>query len=276
MPKIRVNDVHYYVETTGSGPPLLLLHGFTGSMVTWQPHIPAFAAHAQVISVDFLGHGRSVSPVDADRYQMAQVAADLLAILDELDVPCTGLLGYSMGGRLALYTAVHYPERISHLVLESASPGLAAAPERQARIIQDRALAEWIETHSLAAFVDKWEQLPLWASQSQLPPERRQMLRRQRLKNNPPGLAGSLRGMGSGAQPSLWTQLPLLTLPVLLLVGELDEKFVKINRLMAQLLLYPKLEIVDGAGHMVHLERPERFQQLVLTHVKALTDNQEK
>ncbi|MCL4263991.1 MAG: 2-succinyl-6-hydroxy-2,4-cyclohexadiene-1-carboxylate synthase [Anaerolineae bacterium] len=264
MPYVSVNGVTYYVERHGGGRPLLLLHGFTGSSQNWRPLLPGLTEHYQVILVDVLGHGRTASPPDETRYAIERVAADLLALVDEWGYAEMGILGYSMGGRLALFTAVTYPHRITHLILESASPGLATAVERKERITQDQELADWIETNGVEAFVNRWEQLPLWASQQQLPTAVRQQLHQQRLQNNPLGLANSLRGMGTGAQPSLWEQLPTLTIPTLLLAGELDTKFVTINRQMAALLLNAHLEIVPGAGHTVHLERPLAWQESVI------------
>lgn len=264
MPECVVNGVTYFYTLDGSGTPLLLLHGFTGSSQNWQPFLPVFTEQFQVIAVDILGHGRSHSPSDSTRYQMDHVAADLLALLDTLGVSQCALLGYSMGGRLALYTAVHHPHRFTHLILESASPGLETAQERADRRARDDALADRIERDGIARFVDYWEALPLWVSQEQLSPTQRAALRAQRLHNNPMGLAHSLRGMGTGVQSSLWPLLNQLTLPVLLLAGELDEKFVRIHRLMHRLLLNSQLEVVAGAGHTVHMERPLSFQQLVL------------
>ncbi len=259
MPALVVNGVTYYFERHGGGRPLLLLHGFTGSSQNWRPLLPGLAVHYQVILVDILGHGRTASPPNENRYTIDRVVADLMALVDQWGYSEMGLLGYSMGGRLALATAVTHPHRISYLILESASPGLETMAERQARATQDRELADWIEAEGMQAFVNRWEQLPLWASQQQLSPEIRQRLHQQRLQNNPQGLANSLRGMGTGAQPSFWEQLPELKIPTLLLAGELDTKFVAINQQMAELLPNAHLEIVPGAGHTVHLERPSAW-----------------
>lgn len=265
MPAILVNDVPYFYESAGAGRPLLLLHGFTGSTVNWHPFVPPLASHYRVVVVDVLGHGRTASPPDEKRYTMQRVAADLITLLDELDIKQTALLGYSMGGRLALYTAVAYPERINLLMLESASPGLATAAERAERVERDRALADWIATNSIEAFVDRWQALPLWRSQAALPVAARKALRQQRLQNTQVGLANSLRGMGTGAQPSLWPSLSEVKTPVLLVAGELDEKFVTINQQMAALLPRAYLQIVAGVGHMVHLEQASQFGQIVLS-----------
>lgn len=267
MAELVLNDVGYYVARRGPNgtAPLLLLHGFTGSSANWDPLLPLFGARHSVIGVDILGHGRSASPPEPQRYTMLQVAADLIALLDEWHIEQTAVLGYSMGGRLALYLACTYPERFSQLILESSSPGLATEAERAARRQSDEALANWIETNGIEAFVDRWETLPLWASQEQLSEEVRARLRQQRLQNSPLGLANSLRGMGTGAQPSLWEKLPALTLPTLLIAGELDTKFVAINKEMAELLPNGRLHRIPHAGHTTHLERPSEFATAVLT-----------
>lgn len=261
---IQANGIYHFVTVSGEGEPLVLLHGFTGSSASWAVQRAAFSSHFRTIAVDLLGHGRTDSPADPNRYRMEQAAADIIAILDKLKAVSAHLLGYSMGGRLALYLVIHYPDRFRSLVLESASPGLETPASRAERQKQDNALADWIEANGIEAFVERWEQLPLWASQAQLPPETRQALREQRLQNNPTGLANSLRGMGAGVQPSLWPHLGELRLPVLLLAGELDSKFVAINRQMHEQITPAQLQIVSQAGHTIHLERPSRFNQLIL------------
>ena len=214
---MSVNNIDYHVESHGSGKPLVLLHGFTGSSANWAAQVGFLADHFRVVTVDLLGHGATNAPSDPARYAIERQAADILGILDALEVERAHLLGYSMGGRLALFTALTYPDRINHLILESASPGLRTDAERQARIASDRALADRIERDGIAAFADFWSNLPLFATQ---PPELRQRLHDQRLRNNPLGLANSLRGMGTGVQPSLWDRLGELTLPMLLIAGE--------------------------------------------------------
>ena len=274
MVKLTVRDVAYNFEIAGSSEkrPLLLLHGFTGSSQNWLPLLPLLAPFHQIIAVDLLGHGRSTVPTRPARYSMEQTAADLMDLLDQLAIEQTDLLGYSMGGRLALYMACQSPRRFPTLILESASPGLKSKDEQLARRQQDTALAGRVEQDGLEAFVDYWESLPLWASQQQLPADVRATLRQQRLQNNPIGLANSLRGMGTGTQPSQWGRLGKLGLPVLLLAGELDEKFVALNQEMAGLIPGARLEIVPGAGHAVHLERPSHYAAAVgkflRTHTK--------
>lgn len=263
MPSLTINNANYHYTQTGNGEPLLLLHGFTGSGDNWREHVSPFAEQFSVLTIDILGHGRSSAPSDPDRYSMEAVSADLVAMLDALEIERCHLLGYSMGGRLALFTAVHHPNRVRSLILESSSPGLASAAEQQARTQRDNDLADWIKINGIEAFVNRWEALPLWESQKQLSPEKRNGLRQQRLQNSTVGLSNSLRGMGTGVQPSLWGNLPALQMPVLQIVGALDNKFVSINEKMGALLPNSQLEIMPNAGHTVHLERPLSYQSAI-------------
>ena len=154
MSVYTVDGLRYHLAEWGEGPPLVLLHGFTGSAAAWGDLAPRLAARHRVIAIDLPGHGLSDAPADVARYTMPRVVADLAALLALLDAVPAHWLGYSMGGRLALYLALARPDLVRSLVLESASPGLATAAERQARQSQDAALAERIENDSVAAFVD--------------------------------------------------------------------------------------------------------------------------
>src|SRR5579884_412747 len=183
---------------TPGGPTLVLLHGFTGSALGWDGLLDAFAsAGLRVIALDLHGHGRSDAPPDAWRYAMEHCQADIIAALDLLGVHSGEaiLLGYSMGGRIALYCA--FSGYFRALILESASPGIADPIEREQRRLSDMALADRIERDGIASFVHYWENLPLFASQHSLPPDKQAALHQQRLNNNPQGLANSLRGVGT-------------------------------------------------------------------------------
>jgi 2-succinyl-6-hydroxy-2,4-cyclohexadiene-1-carboxylate synthase len=261
---VSLRGAAYNVVTTGSGPPLMLLHGFTGCADSWAHVRPGLAARFKLIVPDLPGHGRSASPPDPARYGIERCVEDLIAILDFLDVARTHLLGYSMGGRVALAAAIEHPRRFASLILESASPGLATEPERQARIASDNELADFIERQGVEAFVARWERIPLFSSQERLPAAVRAGLRAQRLANNRTGLANSLRGIGTGVQPSLWDRLGELRMPCLIAAGEQDGKFADIARRMAAAIHRARLATVAYAGHTIHLEQPEKFERLVL------------
>ena len=259
-----INGVRYHFGIEGTGSRLVLLHGFSGSAENWTPLVANLCKHHRVLSIDLLGHGQTDAPEEPQRYRMEHAAADLIALIDEvISEPCH-LLGYSMGGRLALYTAIHYSQWFTTLILESASPGLATEAERIVRRQRDNELADRIERDGIVAFVDYWEQIPLFTSQRHLSEEYRARLRAQRLQNHPMGLANSLRGMGTGVQPSLWERLPELKMPTLLLAGELDTKFVGIAQQMYDLMPVVQLQIIRDAGHTIHLETPEPYSEVVL------------
>ena len=265
---VYVNGVRLGIEERGetrnNHQTLVLLHGFTGSAAGWGHQMDTLAdSGLRIIAVDMLGHGQSDAPEDAKRYSIENCQKDILAILQALGVKKSHaiILGYSMGGRIALYMA--FSGYFRALILESSSPGLEDAAEREERRASDEALAASIERDGVPAFVERWERIPLFASQQTLPSECREALHRQRLQNNATGLAQSLRGVGTGIQPSLYTQLPTLHIPVLLIAGELDTKFTTIAKSMAQALPQSQLHIVLAAGHTVHLEQPQLFTSLV-------------
>jgi 2-succinyl-6-hydroxy-2,4-cyclohexadiene-1-carboxylate synthase len=264
MPVFEVDGAHYVYTLAGDGPPLVLLHGFTGSQATWEAQRAFFEGQYRVLTVDLLGHGHTRAPYNPARYTMEQAAHDLARLMEHADLGPIHLLGYSMGGRLALYLALHYPHLIRTLILESASPGLADTHERQTRRLADNHLADQIEASGIAWFSEYWAALPLFRSLERLTPAQQATLQQQRLQNDPRGLAASLRGMGTGIQPNLWPDLPRLECPTLLLVGQEDHKFVGIAQQMAQALPQSSLQVIPQAGHVIHLEQPALFHQAIL------------
>src|SRR4028118_1606340 len=131
--RLQISDIMLNVEVAGAGPALLLLHGFMGSTAAWAPYVDLLAQRRRVIMVDLIGHGDSDAPAEAERYRMEHCSSDLLRLLDRLEVPDVEVIGYSMGGRVALHLATMAPERVTALILESSSPGLDDPLERQAR-----------------------------------------------------------------------------------------------------------------------------------------------
>jgi 2-succinyl-6-hydroxy-2,4-cyclohexadiene-1-carboxylate synthase len=251
------------VELEGAGQPLVLLHGFTGSMRVWDDVRFELRSSATVVAIDLIGHGRSPKPSDPARYSLAHATADLASVLDTLALDRVSLLGYSMGGRVALHFALAHSNRVRRLILESASPGLDDPFERQFRVQRDDDLARRIETRGVAAFVAEWEQQPLLALAPHVTDEVWQRQHAQRLSNDQIGLANSLRGMGAGQQAPLWSRLPELSMPVTLIVGESDFRYRGIAERMRPVLPEARLEVVPDAGHTVHVDQPAAYVRLV-------------
>ncbi len=268
MTLLDVNGVRLNVHVRGEGPAMLLLHGFTGSTATWTPHLTAFEGFTAV-AVDLLGHGGSDTPPTPSRYRMERCVDDLTSLLDSLEIERAAVLGYSMGGRIALQLAFQAPERLWALVLESASPGLEDIAEREERVRSDGALANEIERDGIAAFVDRWQAVALFASQDRLPATVREELRRQRLRNKPVGLANSLRGAGAGVAEPVLNRLGEIRIPTLLIAGALDQKYVALAHKMDEALPCARMHIVPEAGHTTHLEQPDAFDSAVREFLRA-------
>jgi 2-succinyl-6-hydroxy-2,4-cyclohexadiene-1-carboxylate synthase len=259
MTLVRAHDIDFNVVDHGNGPPLVLLHGFTGSSDSWSRVGHDLARHHRVIAIDLIGHGASSAPRDPSRYGFDQALDDLAEVIYQLGLARAAWLGYSMGGRLALGLALRHPNRVSSLILESATPGIQDEGERLQRSAADETLARRIEEVGVEAFVGEWERLPMWESQRALPDEVLQHQRDLRLRNSVVGLANSLRGMGQGAQPSYWDRLGEIRTPVLLIAGSLDRKFAGLAGQMGIKIPDATLSVVPEAGHAVHLERPQQF-----------------
>jgi len=245
------------------GEPLLLLHGFMGSSDAWSHLAARLSSRRRIFAIDLPGH--EVPRPEGDppaRITVEECAAHVLRFLDELGIRRVVLLGYSMGGRVALRFTLDHPERVRALVLESASPGIADPTERAARRASDEALAERIERDGLEAFVDAWMAQPILAT-SRLPPDVLARERAMRMRHRPEGLAASLRGMGQGAMAPMWDALPLLRVPALLLAGELDAKYRDIAAKMAARMPHARMAVVPAAGHRLHLDAPDAFTELV-------------
>lgn len=248
-----------HVTEHGSGAPVLLLHGFSQGSPSMAVVAGELRAGRRVLAVDLLGHGRSDAPEDPAAYRMETCAADLAALLSALGAVPADVVGYSMGARAALALAVWEPRAVRSLVLVGGRAGIADPAERRARICADEALAEHILERGIDWFVEHWMALPLFASQRRLAPAVLAAGRRERRSQRPLGLAGSLRGMGAGAQPPLFDRLPGVAAPVLLVTGSEDTRFAALADDLARRLSRARRCVIPEAGHAAHLENPGAF-----------------
>jgi 2-succinyl-6-hydroxy-2,4-cyclohexadiene-1-carboxylate synthase len=240
---------------------VLFLHGFMGRAEDWLGISTGLGERLFRIAVDLPGHGGSLG-MPLDSYTMGSAAHRVLEVLDGAGVDQSTVVGYSMGGRLALYLALRHPDRCAGLFLESASPGLEDAGERAARRRADEEKAARLEGGDLRGFLHDWYRQPLFAPLAR----DEELLRRtieDKRRNDPAELAKSLRDMGSGSQPPLWGELPGLRVPALAVAGGLDEKFAGISRRMASLNASMRAAVVPGVGHNVHAEAPEAYLSLL-------------
>lgn len=242
-------------------PTLVLLHGFTQTRQSWRRTIAALGGRYRALAPDLPGHGLAAERRPAS---FAACTAYVRALAGER----VTLVGYSMGGRIALYAALALPGLIDRLVLVGASPGLADPAERAARRQADEALADRIEAIGVEAFAAEWGAQALFGGQDERVSA---AAHADRLRNTPHGLAAALRGLGTGVMPPLWDRLGQLAMPVTLVVGERDERFRAIAEQMAGAIPDCRTEVVAGAGHAVQLERPDAVAAQIVRPPRAGT-----
>ncbi len=253
----------YHVAWQGSGPPLLLLHGFTGHKNTLGAMTHKLADHFQVFGVDLPGHGHAI-PVPPQKANFIDVIRDLYALLDRLGQAQVHCVGYSMGGRLGLALACQQPTTpLCSLSVLSASPGLADGRARQARRWWDQDLMKFIAHTPPAVFPQYWQRLPLWNTTADAPTTIPTL--QQRL-----GWSQVLAILGTGHQPSLWPQLPTVTIPVQFVTGANDKKYTALAARMHALVPDSTLVSIPGAGHRVHLDAACATARLITRFVQHL------
>ncbi len=239
--------------------PLIFLHGFSGSAKDWIFFLDTLPQDTTAIALDFIGHGNSDVPESLEYYTPNAIALQIKTLLELLNLEKVILIGYSMGGRAALSFTHAFPQNVAGMVLESASFGIKEEKERKERAEKDNELADLILLKGLKTFFDYWFELPLFSSLKKLPKEKLLRLKKERLKNNPIGLANTLKYFSTGKMPYFLTNPDVFNFPLLLISGEKDEKYTKQNREISKLLPNCQTVVVPNAGHNVHLEKPQDF-----------------
>jgi 2-succinyl-6-hydroxy-2,4-cyclohexadiene-1-carboxylate synthase len=249
--------VPLHVEVRGSGPPLVLLHGFTQTGRLWGPFGDLMAESHTLVAVDLPGHGDSGS-VRADLPATAGLVAEAVRA-HVADEPCA-LLGYSLGARVALHVGIGADLPLSHAVFIGVTAGIEDPAERARRRRSDEDLADELDASGdVEGFVDAWLRGPLF--------ERLEVegaaQRSERLRNSAAGLASSLRLCGTGTQEPQWDRLAAFPCPVLALAGSDDIRFASHALRVARLVPHGVATLVPGGGHAVHLAQPQAASLIV-------------
>lgn len=269
LENLNLNCIVYSSE----GKPaydVLVLHGFTGSANDWNFLIPSLSRNNNVFALDLIGHGQSDSPDDLSMYSTDSIIEQINTTIEQISAANLIIIGYSMGGRAALSYAVSYPGKVSGLILESTTWGIPEENFRNERIKSDKKLAEYILSNDVEKFVDYWMNIDLFATQKKLPAKILSEVRKNKLKNNKIGLANSLLGFGTGSMPPLHNLVNKIKAPVLLITGEHDSKFTQINSEIKRYILNAAHITIPGAGHNVHLERPDEFINVINNFLNKL------
>lgn len=267
MSEININQNTYHYVSSIEDPDqtvYVFLHGFLGSKEDYQKLLIHFPA--QYLALDLLGFGenRFTDVLQADFTQSNQVD-ELHQIFQKLNLTNIVLVGYSMGGRIAIAYALKYPRELKQLVLESTTAGINDHEKRLARQDNDERLAKKLLDTGMQAFVADWEKLPLFSSQQNASKAKIHFMHQQRIQQNPRNAANSLIMMGTGRQPNYWDDLDSLgKLSVMVIAGEEDHKFVKIGKELHQRIDGSKLKIIPDVGHNIHFEKPDIFKNILL------------
>jgi len=261
---IRVRGISYHVEIHQNNkalPSLVLLHGFMGSGNQFEHLIPELVAFCNPITIDLLGHGQTEGAELHYRFSTKEQIADLAKLIGEqLKIPLF-LYGYSMGARLSLQLALFRPDLIKGLILESGTFGIEGETERQARQALDARRSDAI-MGNFEGFLKEWAEMPLFSTSSADEGLLNQVKEVQQ-KQDPFWLANSLQGFGTGTMPCVRNRLGEMPMPVQLLVGEKDSKFLHINQQMKKEIRNSELAVVKEAGHRVHLDQPENLKSFI-------------
>jgi 2-succinyl-6-hydroxy-2,4-cyclohexadiene-1-carboxylate synthase len=233
---------------------LVLLHGFGGTHRAWDPVLPELDHERyNPLVPDLRGHGTkaAVRPISFEG-----CVADVLAAAPDKFVLC----GYSLGGRVAQRVALAAPERVTRLILVSTSGGISDDSARAARVAADERLADEVTRMSIEEFADHWMANPLFEVTFG---EALRWWREDLLRNDPVALAEVLRAVGGGAMAPLWERIGTLTMPVTIIVGGLDPKFMNYAERFAELLPQAEVCVIDGAGHGLPREAPHALAALI-------------
>ena len=226
-------------------PTVTFVPGFMQRGEAWQPVAAALAERYSVNCVDF------------GTWTFEERLEEVLA-----ETPPGGaLVGYSMGGRLALHATLREPHRIKALALIGVSAGIEDHAEREDRRKSDESLAEWMERRSIEEVVERWESNPVFATQSD---DLRASQRPWRMQHDPRLLAQLLRSAGQGALEPVWDRLDTIECPVLLTAGEGDRRYGSAARRMAERIPNARVRLIPDAGHAPQLEQPQAASDLLL------------
>ena len=264
---IKINFEHFNSFDTKKDC-VFMLHGFTGSLEDWQDIYPKLDERFNYIGIDIIGHGDSDSPKEVKYYSTQSMVGYLDAILNHFAISQAILLGYSMGGRIALNFAVSHSHKVKGLILESTSAGIKNEKDRTKRIKSDEELASYIENEGMGRFAVRWMDQDLFNTQRRFSDERLKKIRNNIAQNSSAGLINTLREFSTGKMPYITEKLSAIQCKVLLISGKLDTKFYKLNSEIVTKFPNAKHATIKNAGHNTHLEEPKRFIQVVYNYLK--------
>lgn len=270
---LNIDGINIYYSTYNefilARRSILFIHGFANDSSDWNDSLTYFSTDFNLITIDLPGFGKSSVPIETKFYNESFLLKIIDTLINVLEINKLILIGYSMGGRLALSFTHKSQDKIEALILESTSPGIDSTEEREIRRNSDLELADFINKSSIEEFITYWKNQPLFHSQNQLPKMKKDELAERMKSLNKLGLINSLKAFGTGVMESKWNFICELTVPTLLITGSLDNKFTSINMEMNKLIKNSVHHTIAEVGHNVHIEKPKEFVNLVISFLKT-------
>ena len=259
MATLTRDGVKIHYEVHGSGPPLLLSHGYSATSAMWQGQVAPLSARHQLILWDMRGHGASDSPDDPALYSEAHTVADMAAILDAVDAASAIIGGLSLGGYMSLAFHRAHPKRVRALLIIDTGPGFKKDEARQAWNETARERATRFEREGLAALSDGSAERRLGTHHGSKAP------------GGAKGLALAARGMLAQKDDGVIQSLPEIRVPSLVVVGSEDKPFLAASDYMAAKIPGAQKAVILGAGHAANIDRPQEFNAALLRFLDTLT-----
>lgn len=273
--KIKLDDISLNIsckknELTNK-TPILFLHGFTGNLKDWEFVKGNLDKKFTPIFIDLIGHGNSSAPRKIEKYNSDNQIELIRKLLIALNLKKVILVGYSMGGRLALSFTAKYPSKVNSLVLISTAFGFENKSEREERIKSDKVLSKQVKNSTIEEFIKYWINIPLFKSYKKLSKNKIETLAKDKIKRNRKvGMQNSLLGFSTGLMKNYFPKLGKIKTKTLLVCGELDKKFIGINKKAVKLLPNAKLKIVRDTGHNLPFQKPKEFLKLLELFLKNI------
>ncbi|WP_298844199.1 2-succinyl-6-hydroxy-2,4-cyclohexadiene-1-carboxylate synthase [Clostridium sp.] len=257
---IEIENIKYHIEVRGEGKPIICLHGFSENLSTWKSiQLDGY----QLILIDLIGHGQSDKPKQRKYYSLKVMIRHLNELISKLGLKRYSMLGYSMGGRIALAYSLIYPKEIDKLILENSSYGQYGFLNRLRRRRNDLNLAKSIERNGIEWFNQYWSDLSIFKSQRRLSKAIIKEIGERRLLNKAHALSNTLQGTGQGKFPCLKHKIVKLSMPILFISGEDDKKYELVGNNFEILNSRVKHVVINGCGHNTHIEDTNTFVKVI-------------
>lgn len=267
--QIQVGSIRYFVrhyECSENNKPIVLLHGFSGSGESFDHVCTNLSKSSPLWTIDLIGHGKTDSPDVPFYYRLDSQLEQLNTLFSKLKLDSPILLGYSMGGRLAMNYAVNFPDKISGLILESTNTGIENESDKRKRELVDTELSNDIRI-DYKSFLKKWNRIPLFKSANSASLKQMENFKRIQKLQNPVGLAHSISQFSPAFMPEISNRLYQIPKPILIITGENDRKYTELWLDLSRHLRFPHHRIIQNAGHRVHLDNPDDYIMAIENYI---------